>query len=126
MIMAEADLLQNKGGPSVSNSENAARLDPTNGKPWHNIDLVYQRSQNFALAEEHFKKSISVDAEFTLAYKELGELYYSMKDGEKAAKAYESFLKLKEKPTDQDRLRMAYFYFMAKNYAKANEMFRQL
>lgn len=126
MLLAEADLLQNKGGPSVSNSEKAARLDPANGKPWYNIALVYQRSQNFALAEENFKKAISVDPEFTLAYKELGESYYSMKEGEKAVKAYESFLKYKETPTDVDRLRMAYFYFMAKNYTKANEMFRLL
>jgi Tfp pilus assembly protein PilF len=87
MLLAEADLLQNKGGPSITNSEKAARLDPANGKPWYNIALVYQRSQNFPIAEENFKKAISVDPEFTLAYKELGESYYSMKDGEKAASA---------------------------------------
>jgi tetratricopeptide (TPR) repeat protein len=126
MLMAEADLLQNKGGPSISNSEKAARLDPTNGKPWYNIALVYQRSQNFPLAEENFKKTISVDPEFTLAYKELGESYYSMKDGEKAASAYENYLRLKENPTDLDKTRYAFFLFMAKKYAKANEIFKPL
>jgi tetratricopeptide (TPR) repeat protein len=126
MLMGEADLLQNKGGPSITNCENAARLDPSNGKPWYNIALVYQRSQNFPLAEENFKKAISVDPEFTLAYKELGESYYSMKEGEKAAKMYESYLKLKENPTDQDQLRYAFFLFMAKDYAKANTIFKTL
>lgn len=126
MLLAEADLLRNKAGTSISNSENAARLEPTNGKPWYNIALIYQRSQNFALAEENLKKSISVDPEFTLAYKELGESYYSMKDGEKAASAYEKYLNLKENPTDLDKTRYAFFLFMAKKYAQANEIFKPL
>ena len=126
MLMAEADLLQNKGGPSISNSEKAARLDPSNAKPWYNIALVYQRSQNFPLAEENFLKAVNVDPEFTLAYKELGESYYSSKEATKAVKAYESYLKYKESPTDQDKTRYAFFLFMAKDYAKANEIFKPL
>jgi tetratricopeptide (TPR) repeat protein len=84
------------------------------------------RSQNYPLADENFQKAISTDPEFTPAYKELGEMYYSMKDGEKAAKAYESYLKLKENPNDQDKTRYAFFLFMAKNYVKANETFKPL
>lgn len=126
MLMGEADLLQNKGGPAISNSERALRLDPTNAKPYYDIALVYMRSQNYPLAEENLQKAISTDPEFTLAYKELGELHYSMKAGEKAAKAYESYMKLKEKPTEQDSLRMAFFYFMAKNFTRANEVFKPI
>lgn len=126
MVMAEADLLRNKAGTSISNSENAARLEPTNGKPWYNIALIYQRSQNFPLAEENLKKAISVDPEFTLAYKELGESYYSMRKGEEAADAYENYLKHKENPTDLDKTRYAFFLFMAKKYAQANEIFKVL
>jgi tetratricopeptide (TPR) repeat protein len=126
MLMGEADLLQNKGGPAITNSERAIRLDPTNAKPYFSIASVYMRSQNFTLAEENFQKAISIDPEYTLAYKELGELYYSMKEGEKAAKAYESYLKLKESPTDLDKTRYAFFLFMAKKYAKANEIFKPL
>lgn len=125
MLMGETDLLQNKGGPAITNCERAIRLDPSNAKPYYNIALVYMRSQNFALAEENFQKAISIDPEFTLAYKELGELYYSMKEGEKAVNAYESYLKLTEKP-EQGKLRYAFFLFMAKNYAKANEVFLNL
>jgi len=126
MLMGEADLLQNKGGPAITNSERAIRLDPTNAKPYFSIASVYMRSQNFALAEENFQKAINIDPEYTLAYKELGELYYSMREGEKAAKAYESYLKLKENPTDQDKTREAFFLFMAKNYTKANDTFKPL
>ena len=124
MLMGEVDLFQNKGGPAISNCERAARLYPSNGKPYYNIALVYMRSQNYALAEENFQKAISVDSEFTLAYKELGELYYSMKDGEKAVKAYESYLKMTENP-EEGMVRYAFFLFMSKNYAKATEVFRR-
>jgi len=125
MLMGEADLLQNKGGPAITNCERAARLDPSNAKPYYNIARVYMRSQNFTLAEENFQKAISIDSEFTLAYKELGELFYSLKEGEKAVKAYESYLKLTDKP-EQEKLRYAFFLFLAKNYAKANEVFLNL
>ncbi len=127
MLMGETDLLQNKGGPAITNCERAVRLDPTNAKPYYNIALVYMRSQNFSLADENFQKALSIDPEFTLAYKELGELYYSMKEGEKAVKAYEAYLKMTEKPNEfQTQQRYAFFLFMARNFSKANEVFKKL
>jgi tetratricopeptide (TPR) repeat protein len=126
LLMSEVDLYRSMGGPAISNCERAARLDPTNGLPHYIIGMVYMRSQNFPLAEENLQKAVSIDPEFTLAYKELGEFYYSIKDGEKAAKAYESYLKLKENPTDQDKTRYAFFLIMAKNFAKASEIFKPI
>lgn len=126
LLMSEVDLIRVMGGPAISNCEKAVRLDPTNGLPHYMIGLVYVRSQNYPLAEENFQKAISVDPEFTLAYKELGEMYYSMKDGAKAANAYESYLRLKENPTDLDKTRYAFFLIMAKNFTKASEVFKPL
>jgi tetratricopeptide (TPR) repeat protein len=125
-LLGDIALLRNQGGAAVSNNETAIKYDPSNGKPHYNIAMVYQRSQNTQLTEENLQKAVSVDPEYTPAYRELGELYYSMKDGEKAVKAYENFLKLKENPTEQDKTRYAFFLIMAKNFAKASEIFKPL
>ena len=127
-LLAEVAIARNQGGAAVSNNEYAIKFDGANGKPYYNIAMVYQRSQNTLLTEENLQKAVSVDPEYTLAYKELGELYYSKKDGDKAAngdkaaKAQEMYLKLKENPDDQEKTRWAYYLIMAKNFAKAIEV----
>src|SRR5579859_4787288 len=57
---------------------------------------------------------------------ELGELYYLKKDGNNAVKHYEIYLNLTDSPGKDDRFKMAFFYFMAKSYSKANEEFKSL
>lgn len=129
ILLGDAYLELNDGGKAVSNYENAASADPKNALGQYKAGLVFLRSKNYEVAENHFKKAIQVDPNYTLAYKELGELYYSMgpkkKDPKEAVKAYEKYLSLTEKP-EEGKLRYAFFLFMAKDYEKANAIFEEL
>ena len=125
VVLGDVYLAQNNGGLAVTNYERAAALDNKLALPHYKIGLVYLRSRNFTSAQEAFTKAIEIDPGYTLAYKELGELYYQMKKGEKAVKAYETYLSLTDKP-EIGKLRYAFFLFMAKDFAKANELFRDL
>jgi tetratricopeptide (TPR) repeat protein len=118
-------VLQNNGGLAVTSYERAAKLAPGNATPYYKMGLVYVKSKNYQVAIESLNTAISIDADYTLAYKELGELYYLRKEGEKAVKAYESYLALTDKP-EIGKIRYAFFLFMAKNYSGANEVFREL
>ena len=125
VLLGDAYLAQNNGGLAVSSYERAAALDAKIAKPHYKIGLVYLRSRNFAAAKEAFGKAIQIDPGYTLAYKELGELYYQLKDGENAVKAYQTYLSLTDKP-DAGKLRFAFFLVMAKDFSKANELFESL
>jgi tetratricopeptide (TPR) repeat protein len=125
VALGDAYLAQNNGGLAVTNYERAAALDVKLALPYYKLGLVYLRSRNFAGAEEAFLKATAVDPAYTLAYKELGELYYQMKDGGSAVKAYQTYLSLTEKP-ETGKLRYAFFLFMAKDFVKANEIFKDL
>jgi tetratricopeptide (TPR) repeat protein len=100
ILLGDAYLQQNNGGLAVSSYENAALLDAKSAKPQYKIGLVFVRSRNFSGAQEAFAKAIQIDPGYTLAYKEQGELYYQMKEGNKAVEA--------------------------KEFSKANEIFKEL
>lgn len=114
-----------KGGEAVSAYEKAASLDPKSGFPQYKMGLVYLRSKNLAVADEHLTKAITIEPGCTLAHKELGELYYAQKKAPEAVKAYEAYLALTEFP-ERDRTRYAFFLFMAKEYKKAAPVFKEL
>jgi tetratricopeptide (TPR) repeat protein len=114
-----------KGGDAVSSYEKAASLDPKNGVPLYKVGVVYLRSKNYPVAEENLLKAISIDANTTLAHKELGELYYSTKKPAQAVKSYETYLSLTEFKDDAQSM-VAFMYFMNKEYDKANAIFKTL
>jgi tetratricopeptide (TPR) repeat protein len=114
-----------KGGEAISAYEKAASLDPKTGFPQYKMGLVYLRSKNLAVADEHLTKAVTIEPGCTLAHKELGELYYAQKKAAEAVKAYEAYLALTEFP-ERDRTRYAFFLFMAKEYKKATPVFKEL
>jgi tetratricopeptide (TPR) repeat protein len=66
-----------------------------------------------------------VDPEYAPAYKDLGQIYYLNKQADKAVEAYEKYLPLTENPGEA-KFQLAFFYFMAKKYDKANEIFKEV
>ena len=125
LLLGDAYLAQNNGGLAVSNYEKASALNSKVAKPFYKIGLVYLRSRNFDGAQEAFSKAIEIDPAYTLAYKELGELYYQRKDGADAVKAYQKYLSLTDKP-ETGKLQLAFFFVMAKDFSRANDLFEAL
>jgi tetratricopeptide (TPR) repeat protein len=124
MLLGDFYAKQGNGGNAISNYENAAGIDPKNGAPHYKIGLVYVRSTNKEAAMEALTKSITVDPTYTPAYKELAELYYTNKDGENAVKYQQKYMDLTENP-EKGLVRMGYYQFMKRDFAKATELFNQ-
>lgn len=122
MLLGDAYILQQQGGPAVSAYENAAMLDPKNGKPHYQIGLVYT-VVNPAMSQQSFEKAVEVDPEFTYAYDELADIYYQQKQADKAVAAAEKFRQLSSDP-EKIQMRLAFIYVMQGEYAKANEIFK--
>ncbi len=125
ILLGDAFVTQNNGGLAVSSYERAAKLDPKNATPHYKIALVYIRSKNYPVAIESLNTAISINPSYAPAHKELGELYYIRKEADKAVQAYEKYLSITDKP-EIGKIRYAFFLFMARNYAGANEVFKDL
>jgi tetratricopeptide (TPR) repeat protein len=125
MLLGDAHLQLNDGGKAVSAYEMAATLDQKNAFAHYKVGRVYLRSRNYEAAQESFARAIQIDPNFTLAYKEQGELFYQMGKGKEAVAAYEKFLGLTESP-EKYQSKLAFYYLMAKDFTKANSIFKQL
>jgi cytochrome c-type biogenesis protein CcmH/NrfG len=126
LLLGDYYLMENQGGSCASAYEDATALDPSSGAPLYKHALLFMRTKNIPVVEEDLKKSIAADPEYALAHKELGELYYLKKDGANAVKHYEIYLSLTDSPEKKSGFIHAFYLFMAKNYAKANEIFKSL
>lgn len=125
MLLGDAYLLQNRGGESVTSYERAASADQKWATPLFKIAKVFQRSKNNDIVMDYLNRAVAADPQFAPAYKELGETYYLQKKGSEAAKAYEKYLSITETPGDA-KFQYAFFLIMAKDYQKANEIFKEV
>lgn len=127
ILLGDAYLTQNNGGLAVSNYEQASAVDPKSGKAHYKVGMVYVRAKTYDVALESLKKAVAVDKDYSVAYKELGEVYYLQNNGKDAVKAYEDYFNLTDKDKKEAaQLRYAFFLFMAKDYVKANTVFKEL
>jgi len=124
ILLGDAYLLQNQAGSAVTAYENAASMEPKNGKPHHKRGLVFVRA-NPVESQAAFEKAVAVDPEFTHAYDELIDIYYQQKQVDKAIEAAEKFQKLTSDP-EQNKEKLALIYVMKGDYVKANEIFNQI
>src|SRR6478736_815736 len=126
LLLGDYYLAENQGGSCASAYEDAEVLDPSSGAPSYKHALLFMRTKNIPVVEEDLKKSIKADPEYALAHKELGELFYLKKDGANAVKYYETYLGLTDSPEKKAEFIHAFYLFMAKNYARANEIFKPI
>lgn len=122
MLLGDAYLFEGNGGKAISNYEYAASLDVRNARPHFKIGNVYIRSTNKEAAMEAFQKAIDIDANYAPAYKELAELYYNSKKATDAVNMQQKYIELVE-PDDVNQVRLGFYLFMARDFARANESF---
>src|SRR5690606_40370813 len=125
LLLGDAYLQQNQGGPAVSSYERAASADPEWALPLYKIAKVYQRSRNDEIVNQYLNKAVTVDPDFAPAWKEIAQIAYLKKDAPKAVSAMEKYLSITENPGEA-RFQLAFFYVMNKDYEKANQVFKEV
>ena len=125
LLLGDAYLVQNQGGPSVTSYERAASADPKWATPLFKIAKVYQRSRNKDVVMNFLTRAVTVDPEYAPAWNELADIYYLDKEAAKAVEAMQNYLAITEKP-GEGRFKLAFFHVMNKDYEKANAVFKEV
>ncbi len=125
LLLGDAYLLQNQGGPAVSSYERAASADPKWALPVYKVAKVYQRSRNEEQVLHFLTRSITIDPQFAPAWKDLAEIHYLKREAPKAVEAMEKYLAITEDP-GEGRFQLAFFHVMNKDYEKANAVFKEV
>jgi tetratricopeptide (TPR) repeat protein len=88
------------------------------------VAKVYQRAQNFELANEKYKEAQTIDPTYAPAYRENAELNMRFNQPKKAIENWKKYLKLNN--TIEARYRYATAMFLGKQYCEAIEEINNL
>jgi type IV pilus assembly protein PilF len=87
--MARSLILQGNPRDGLGYLVKASKLDPNNPDIEHEMALVYENIDEYALALQHFKKAISLRPGFSEAVNNMGILYSKMKEWDKALACFQ-------------------------------------
>lgn len=118
-------LKQVNGSLAIQNYQTAIDYDSTYVPAYIGIGQIYAKIKNYPDAEANFMKAIQIDSAYAPAYKEFGEYYYGRKMYDKAAKMFEKYIQFSE-PTTEKSVRYATSLYLAKDYAQAINVIKQV
>jgi len=104
--------------------EQAIYFDPTLFEAYFYESGIMVGAHNFEQAVEYINKIVALNPNYWLAYKKLGELYYSNQKYLEAVKNYAIYFK--NVSSDPDITHYAYSLFFNKQYKEAYEMIDKL
>lgn len=113
--LGDAFLADNVGGMAITNYEKAIEINPKNAKAHARIGVVYTQSRFFDGSEKAFTEAITADPDYSPAYRDQAELYWTFRKYEKARDSYQIYLQ-KSDSTIATLTKYAYILFMSKDY----------
>lgn len=127
IYMAVGDLARLKGnaGDAANAYENAFYYDKNFVFAKVQVGIIYTESRSWDVSAKAFNEAIAIDANYPLAYKGLGDMYYKSGRFQEASDNYKKYFSLSEVTLD-DNYRYAFILFYNKDFAEATKMIEKL
>ncbi len=124
--MAYLNLLD--GGRAISNFESALDFDKQMAKSQWAIGSIYMRAKSYQDAKMYLDKSIETDSTFAPAYRDLGDLYFQMRQTDKSILSYKKYLSLldKDDKNSYSQIKYASFLLMSREYKMAYDQIKDV
>jgi tetratricopeptide (TPR) repeat protein len=116
IVMGDAFLEENNGGMALTYYEKALEINPQSTLANFRIGQLYIRSRNSEESHKYLSEAIKTDSLFAPAYREMAELFNTMRKYDEAKTAYGKYLELSGNSTISTLTRYAYLLFKAKDY----------
>jgi tetratricopeptide (TPR) repeat protein len=100
---------------AISNFQTAVDYDKANYKAFTGRCVIYSRIKDFQGAESAFNSAIAADSLYSPAYREAAEMYYLMKQYDKAVSNYKKYMELSDASAEK-RSRLAVLLYSAGDY----------
>lgn len=104
------------GGPAIKSYNKALELNPTSPRGIVRTAKLYQRAQNFKLANEKYEEAQRIDPTYAPAYRENAELNMRFNQSAKAIENWKKYLELNN--STEARYRYASSLFLNKQYCE--------
>jgi tetratricopeptide (TPR) repeat protein len=125
LLMGDAYLGLKDGGKAISSYESAATTDKgVAAKAYAKIGRIYLIPKNYEAAQAEFEKGVAADPNYAPIYKDLGELYFTKKDINKAKAMYSKYMQLSDVQKGS-RKRIGVFNYLIRDYPAAISEFNE-
>jgi tetratricopeptide (TPR) repeat protein len=104
------------GGPAIKSYNKALELNPKSPRGIVRTAKLYQRAQNFKLANEKYEEAQRIDPTYAPAYRENAELNMRFNQSARAIENWKKYLELNN--SDEARYRYASSLFLNKQYCE--------
>lgn len=120
ILLGDMYLTQNDGSKAVENYKRAVDLD-SSAVALVGIGKIFSYIRNYGEAELSFNNAIRIDPSYPVAYKELAELKYNLKQYDQAIEYWKKYMSMTEDSPENER-RLATIIYLSKDYKTAAQM----
>ena len=124
--MAYLNLLD--GGRAISNFESALDFDKNMAKSTWAIGSIYMRAKSYQDALLYLNKATEIDSTFAPAYRDLGDLYFQLRQTDKSIESYKKYLSLldKDDKNSYSQIKYASFLLMSREYQMSYDQIKDV
>jgi tetratricopeptide (TPR) repeat protein len=121
ITLGDYELLCHRHGPATNAYQRAYYYDPNSSLAYRKLGVIHTYARAYRDALNDLTKSIELNSDQILAYKNLGDLYYLIGKYPEAEKNYQVYMARAE-VTYEDRERYAIILFFNKRYPEAAKL----
>jgi tetratricopeptide (TPR) repeat protein len=120
ILMGDMYNVENNGSAAVENYKKAIDIDST-AEAFVSIGEIFEIIKNYGEAELSYEQAMKVDPNYSVAYKGMAELQYSLHKYDKAIDNWKKYIALSEN-TPENQKRLINYVYISKDYKSAIDL----
>ncbi len=125
VLFGDYDMLRHRYGTASNAYDRAIFFDPNYALAYRKLGVIHSLGRANRDALTALTKSIELNSDQILVYKNLGDLYYSIQRYPEAEKNYQIYMSRAEVTSD-DRERFAFILFYNKKYEESSKLLEEV
>ena len=120
ILLGDMYNVENNGSAAVENYQKAIDID-SSAEAFVSIGKIFEIIRNYGEAELSFQQAMKVDPDYSVAYKGMAELMYSLHKYDQAIDNWKKYIELSEN-TPENQKRLINYIYLSKDYKATTEL----
>jgi tetratricopeptide (TPR) repeat protein len=120
ILLGDMYNVENNGSAAVENYKKAIDID-SSAEAFVGIGKIFEVIRNYGEAELSYQQAMKVEPDYSVAYKGMAELMYSLHKYDQAIDNWKKFINLSEN-TSENQKRLINYIYLSKDYKAASDL----
>lgn len=122
ILLGDMYSTMNNGSSAVENYKKAIDID-SSAEAFVSIGKIFEIIKNYGEAELSYQQAMKVEPDYSVSYKGMAELMYSLHKYDQAIDNWKKYIELSEN-TPENQKRLINYIYLSKNYKTAAELIK--